>query len=130
MMEQKNFLIEKEFCGMEPDAIPEDCPVLTALSVIGGKWKIPVIYVLRGEPVRFSALQRTLDGITQKMLTQCLRELEADGLVHREVYPQVPPRVEYSLTPLACKLQPILYSLCEWGTQYQQEAEIRGQRAV
>lgn len=100
-----------------------DCPVLTAIAVIGGKWKIPILYALRNGSVRFSDLQRSLEGVTQKMLTQCLRELENDGLVNRKVYAQVPPRVEYSITSLGLKLEPILYSLCEWGMEYQQIAE-------
>lgn len=95
-----------------------DCPVLTAISVIGGKWKIPILYNLRNDPMRFSALQKSLTGITQKMLTQHLRELEEDGLVNRKVYAQVPPKVEYSVTPLAKKLEPIICSLCDWGQEY------------
>ena len=101
---------------------PDDCPIMLALSVIGGKWKIPILYSLREGPVRFNELQRIIKGITQKMLTQCLRDLESQGLVHREVYPQVPPKVEYSLTPLAKKLDPILCSLCTWGDEYKENA--------
>ncbi|MCB1592500.1 MAG: helix-turn-helix transcriptional regulator [Alphaproteobacteria bacterium] len=100
------------------DPTPEDCPVLTALKIIGGKWKIPVLYILRNGTLRFNELQKALPGVTQKMLTQQLRELEKDGLVNRKVYAEVPPRVEYSITPLAQKLEPILCSLCEWGMDY------------
>lgn len=100
------------------EILPDDCPVLTAIKIIGGKWKIPVLYTLRNGTMRFNELQKSLPGVTQKMLTQQLRELEKDGLVHRQVYAQVPPRVEYSITPLARKLEPILCSLCEWGLDY------------
>lgn len=112
--------VTEECCEVEKDCSPEDCPVLTAISVIGGKWKIPILYLIRNEAMRFSALQRELTGITQKMLTQHLRELEDDGLVNRKVYAQVPPKVEYSVTPLAKKLEPILCDLCEWGTEYKE----------
>jgi DNA-binding HxlR family transcriptional regulator len=70
--------------------------------------------------MRFSELRRTMPNITQKMLTQQLRELEADGMVHREVYPQVPPKVEYSLTELGFSIMPILRQLCDWGREYTQ----------
>lgn len=95
-----------------------DCPVLTSLKIIGGKWKIPILYTLRNGTMRFNELQKAVPGVTQKMLTQQLRELEKDGLVHRQVYAEVPPRVEYSITPLTRKLEPILCSLCEWGLDY------------
>ncbi len=100
------------------EMIPEDCPVLTSIRVIGGKWKIPILYTLRYETLRFNELQKALPGVTQKMLTQQLRELEKDGLVNRKVYAQVPPRVEYTTTPLARKLEPILSALCDWGSEY------------
>ncbi len=96
-----------------------DCPILTAISIIGGKWKIPILYNLRDGKMRFNELKRALPNVTQKMLTQQLRELEKDGLVSRKVYAQVPPKVEYSITPMAEKLEPILDSLCGWGREYQ-----------
>ena len=74
------------------------CPVVNTLDIIGGKWKVLILYYLYGETRRFNELQRLLAGVTQRMLTLQLRELENDGIVHREVYPQVPPKVEYSLT--------------------------------
>jgi len=96
------------------------CSMELTLQIIGGKWKPIILYKLGQEGVlRFSEIKRVIPNITQKMLTQQLRELEADGLVHREVYPQVPPKVEYSLTDLGKSVMPIMGSLCEWGTQFE-----------
>jgi DNA-binding HxlR family transcriptional regulator len=92
--------------------------VVITLSVIGGKWKAVILWHLTYKTLRFSQLRRRLPAITQKMLTQQLRELERDGLVHREVYPEVPPRVEYSLTPLGWSLKPLLGAMCTWGREY------------
>lgn len=94
------------------------CEVETTLKVIGGRWKVLIIRELIAGVKRFGELQRALNGITQKMLTQQLRELEEDGIIHREVYPQIPPKVEYSLTPLGESLKPILYAMHEWGIQH------------
>lgn len=96
------------------------CNVELTLQVIGGKWKPIIIYRL-GEDgtLRFSEIKRAIPNITQKMLTQQLRELEADGVVHREVYPQVPPKVEYSLTELGETVMPLMKSLCQWGQKYE-----------
>ncbi len=91
------------------------CPVEATLKVIDGRWKVLILRELFQALKRFSELHRALEGITQKMLTQQLRELERDGVVHREVYPQVPPKVEYSLTPLGRSLKPILDAMHEWG---------------
>jgi DNA-binding HxlR family transcriptional regulator len=91
------------------------CPAELTLAMIGGRWKIPLIWRLLGGKKRFSDLQRDLPEITQKMLTQQLREMEQDGLIHREVYPQVPPKVEYSLTPLGESLQPVVDIIVNWG---------------
>jgi DNA-binding HxlR family transcriptional regulator len=93
------------------------CEVETTLKVIGGRWKVLIMRELMEGVKRFGELQRALDGITQKMLTQQLREMEEDGIIYREVYPQIPPKVEYSLTPLGESLKPILYAMHEWGTQ-------------
>lgn len=96
------------------------CSFELTLQLIGGKWKPIILYKLGGENVlRFSELRRTMPNITQKMLTQQLRELEADGMVHREVYPQVPPKVEYSLTELGRTIMPVLHQLCDWGKRYE-----------
>lgn len=96
------------------------CPVATAIDVIGGKWTIIILYHLRGKTLRFGELRREIPKITQKMLTQQLRELEANKLVTRKVYAEVPPRVEYTPTLLAEKLNPALDLLCEWGREYEQ----------
>lgn len=97
------------------------CTVELTLQIIGGKWKPIIIYHLgRDGTLRFSELKRTMPNITQKMLTQQLRELEADSIVHREVYAQVPPRVEYSLTSLGESVLPVVHQLCEWGNLYEQ----------
>ena len=95
------------------------CPVTTAIDVIGGKWKVIILYQLRDETLRFGELKRSIPRITQKMLTHQLRELEADKLITRHVYAEVPPKVEYTSTDLAEKLNPALDLLCEWGGEYQ-----------
>ncbi|MGK7929118.1 MAG: winged helix-turn-helix transcriptional regulator, partial [Spirulina sp.] len=95
-----------------------NCPVEITLKAIGGRWKVLILRELFIEVKRFGQLQRALTGITQKMLTQQLREMEADGIVHREVYPQVPPKVEYSLTPLGQSLKPVIDSMHEWGLKH------------
>jgi DNA-binding HxlR family transcriptional regulator len=94
------------------------CPVEATLDLIDGKWKGVILYHLLEDTVRFNELGRRLSRITQRMLTRQLRELEAAGLIHREVYPEVPPRVEYSLTKLGRSLEPILRSLWSWGNTY------------
>lgn len=96
------------------------CSVELTLQIIGGKWKPIILYHLGQDGVlRFGQLKKIMPNITQKMLTQQLRELEADGLVHREVYPQVPPKVEYSLTDMGQSIIPIIRSLGEWGRNYE-----------
>ena len=91
------------------------CPAETTLRVIGGRWKVPILYHLFGQTRRFSDLKRKMPPVTQKMLTQQLREMEHDGLLKRKVYAEVPPRVEYSLTPLAESLKPVVDAMCKWG---------------
>jgi len=91
------------------------CPAETTLQIIGGRWKVLILFQLFQGVKRFSELQRALKGISQKMLTQQLRELEGDRIVEREVFPQVPPKVEYSLTPLGDSLHPVIDAMCEWG---------------
>ena len=97
------------------------CPVETTLDLIGGKYKTLILWHLAGGPQRFSQLQRLITRATPKMLTQQLRELEEDGVIHREVFPVVPPRVEYSLTPLGRSLKPIMDAMRVWGEQYKQQ---------
>jgi DNA-binding HxlR family transcriptional regulator len=94
------------------------CPVEATLELIGGKWKGLLLYRLMDGTQRFNGLRRALPDITQRMLTRQLRELEAAGLVKRVVYAEVPPRVEYSLTPLGTSLRPIITALRSWGEGY------------
>jgi DNA-binding HxlR family transcriptional regulator len=103
----------------------QQCPAEMTLDVIGGRWKVLILWQLFQGERRFSELLRALDGITQKMLTQQLRELEKDGIVHRQVYPQIPPKVEYSLTPLGKSLRPVVDAMCEWGLKQRGETGTR-----
>jgi DNA-binding HxlR family transcriptional regulator len=91
------------------------CPIQQTIALIGDKWKILVLCTLRDGTKRFGELQRALDGITPKVLTRQLRDLERDGLIARRIFPQVPPRVDYSLTPLGLSLMPILNQLHDWA---------------
>lgn len=107
---------------MSSDPLQEPvCPTEAALAVIGGRWKVPILWNLFTGTYRFGELSRKLPGISQKMLTQQLRELESDGLVHREMYPEVPPRVEYSLTKLGESLKHVIESLSSWGERFLRE---------
>ena len=94
------------------------CPVDAVLGVIGGKYKPIILYHLIDRTLRFSELHRHLPQSTPKMLTQQLRELEADGIIHREVYPVVPPKTEYSLTEFGRTITPVLTAMCDWGKKY------------
>jgi len=98
-----------------------NCPVERTLEVIGGRWKVLILRELFPGVKRFGQLHRALHGITQKMLTQQVREMEEDGIIHREVYLQVPPKVEYSLTPLGESLKPIIEAMHEWGVMHLDE---------
>lgn len=102
-------------------AILEQCPMHVGLNILSGKWKLRILWYISKGPVRFNELQRSLGSITTKTLTQQLRELEEQKIVLRTVYPEMPPKVEYSLTALGETIQPILKALCEWGTNYQNE---------
>lgn len=99
----------------------EGCPVEATLGVIGGKWKGVILYHLMSETIRFNELRRMMPEITQRMLTKQLRELEADNLVLRKVYPEVPPKVEYSMTDYGKTLTPIIQALQAWGLQHMAE---------
>ncbi|OUR62787.1 hypothetical protein A9Q74_03735 [Colwellia sp. 39_35_sub15_T18] len=94
------------------------CPVEATIDLIKGKWKIVIMFKLKDEPKRFNQLTRLLPNITQRMLTSQLRELEESNLIHREVYPEVPVKVVYSLTPLAVSMMPLMLSIKEWGKEY------------
>ncbi|MDF2548247.1 MAG: hxlR [Anaerosolibacter sp.] len=101
------------------------CTFEITIDLIGGKWKPIIIWHLGTKGTkRFSELKRLLPQITQKMLTQQLRELESDGLLERKVYPEVPPKVEYSLTNSGESLMPILRMMCEWGEKYYDHADL------
>jgi DNA-binding HxlR family transcriptional regulator len=104
------------------------CTIELALQVIGGKWKPIILWHLgRDGKLRFGELKRTMPNITQKMLTQQLRELEADGMVSRTVYAEVPPRVEYDLTDLGRTVMPVMEKLCAWGNSYER---VHGQEPI
>jgi DNA-binding HxlR family transcriptional regulator len=96
-----------------------NCPVEAALSVIGGKWKCVILHYLLERSHRFAELHRRIGVISQKMLAQQLRELERDGIVHRHVYPEVPPKVEYSLTEYGRTLGPVMKAMCDWGKAHE-----------
>ncbi len=98
--------------------VTNDCPVEATLDLIGGKYKALILWHLTEETLRFSQLKRLVHHATPKMLTQQLRELEEQGLIHREVYPVIPPKVEYSLTELGRSLMPILVAMRDWGAEY------------
>ena len=94
------------------------CPVATTVSLIGSKWKILILRNLLMRPWRFNELKKDLEGISQKVLTDSLRSMEADGIITRTVYAEVPPRVEYALSPLGESMRPIMDVLEKWGTEY------------
>lgn len=94
------------------------CPVEATLELIGGKWKGVILYHLLERTYRFGELKRVMEGITQRMLTKQLRELEADGIIHRKVYAEVPPKVEYSLTEVGESLRDIIMTMAEWGRSH------------
>ena len=107
---------------MEKTNLPE-CPVATTVQIIGSKWKLLILRNLLVRPWRFNELKRSLEGVSQKVLTDALRTLEADGIVIRTVYPEVPPRVEYALTELGESLLPILKTMERWGMDYKRYME-------
>lgn len=102
--------------GMSPYTAP--CPLIHAVTIIGGKWKLPLLWHLADQkPVRYNELRRSVAGITNMMLTKCLRELEEEGLVQRKQFQEIPPHVEYSLTPRGNQLIPALKNLYKWGEE-------------
>ncbi|MBD5146951.1 MAG: helix-turn-helix transcriptional regulator [Ruminococcus sp.] len=94
------------------------CPVATTVQIIGSKWKLLIIRNLMERPWRFNELKNDLEGISQKVLSDSLRSMEEDGIIVRNVYPEVPPKVEYSLTELGESMRPILDAMAVWGTEY------------
>ena len=99
------------------------CPVATTVQMIGSKWKLLIMRNLLQRPWRFNELKKDLEGISQKVLTDSLRSMEADGIVTRTVYPEVPPRVEYALSDLGESMRPIMDALAAWGTDYKKSKE-------
>ena len=106
---------------IQPDVLNQDCESRQALELISDKWTALVTYSLVDGPRRHGELRRTIDGISQKMLTQTLRKMEGEGLVEREVLDRVPPHVEYSLTPLGRTLERPLVAICEWAMEHLDE---------
>jgi DNA-binding HxlR family transcriptional regulator len=102
-----------------------DCPVSATADIIGGKWKAVILYYLFKGPKRYNELRRLLPEATQRMLTLQLRELELDGVVHREIYKEIPPKVEYSLTEFGTSLGPIIVQMCAWGEEYMDQIRER-----
>ena len=105
---------------------PEWCPIEVTLEVIGGMWKFIIVRELMTGTKRYGELRRGLGSVTHKMLTQQLRELERDGVVSRKIYTQVPPKVEYSLTPLGRRLNPLLSAMQKWGMEVEAAQAARG----
>lgn len=106
--EKKNFVFDEN-----------SCPVTATMGVLGGKWKpILINAIYKTSPARFGELKRTVKGITQSMLTSQLRELEDDGVIARKIFAEIPPRVEYTITPFGATLAPILQAMGKWGEQY------------
>jgi DNA-binding HxlR family transcriptional regulator len=101
------------------------CGLEAALDVIGGKWKVLILWALREEAQRFGELRRLVEGISEKMLIQHLKEMQADGIVTRRDFKEVPPHVEYALTPFGRSLHAALAPLCEWGTHHMKRIEAR-----
>ena len=97
------------------------CPVETTLSLIGDKWKILILRDLLKRTMRFGQLQKSIGKVSQKVLTSQLRDMEAHGLVHREAFAEIPPRVEYSLTETGLSLEPVIDSMLAWGQNYQEK---------
>ncbi len=107
------------------------CPVEATLAVIGGKWKCVILFHLLTATRRFNELRRLMPDVTQRMLTRQLRELEADKIIKRKVYPEVPPKVEYSLTDFGETLEPLLIVLQQWGFEYLEKiSDIRNQKSA
>lgn len=104
------------------DELP-DCPVATTVSLIGSKWKLLILRNLLSRPWRFNELQKNLEGISQKVLTDSLRSLEEDGIITRTVFPEVPPRVEYALSEFGEQMRPILKEMEKFGNDYKKQLD-------
>ena len=106
------------------------CAVEATADIIGGKWKAVILYYLSQGSKRFNELRRLLPEVTQRMLTLQLRELEQDGIVHREIYKEVPPKVEYSLTEFGASLGPIIVQMLNWGEHYMEQIQARKEQRI
>ncbi|MBL0313091.1 MAG: helix-turn-helix transcriptional regulator [Holophagaceae bacterium] len=113
----------RNVCGLKPNVLHGACPTRQVLDLIADKWTTLVIYLLSNGTLRYGELHKRIEGISQKMLTQTLRQLEDDGLVKRTVYPEVPPRTEYALTSLGETLREPLSALCRWAEEHLPEVE-------
>ncbi|MEO0900062.1 MAG: helix-turn-helix domain-containing protein [Bacteroidota bacterium] len=102
---------------------PDICPVTFCMSKIGGKWKPIILHLISKGANRFGILHRGIEGISKQMLTRQLREMEADGILHREIFAEIPPRVEYSLTDYGLTLMPIIKNMKEWGELHMKSNE-------
>ena len=109
--------VKRTVAMKKKDELPA-CPVATTVQLIGSKWKLLILRNLLARPWRFNELQKSLEGISQKVLTDSLRSLEADGIISRTVYPEVPLRVEYALTDLGQSMRPIIQAMEDWGISY------------
>lgn len=101
------------------------CPVEATIDLIGGKYKAVILWHLTGGTKRFSELKRLMPKITEKMLTQQLRDLESNGLITRTVYPVVPPKVEYDMSELGRSISPVLQAMCDWGSEYIEKTDLK-----
>ncbi|AJA49573.1 transcriptional regulator, HxlR family [Clostridium pasteurianum DSM 525 = ATCC 6013] len=99
-------------------SITANCPIDLTINILSGKWKIAILWNLSKGAVRFNELKRMLPGITHKILTMQLRELERDKMIYRKVYNEIPPKVEYGLTEVGKSIRPVLKSMCDWGKEY------------
>ena len=109
---------------MQGAAYNKNCPIGATLRVLGGKWKIIILFSLYDGTKRFNELRKIMPAVTQRMLTNQLRELEEDNIIARKIYAQVPPKVEYSLTPIGISLKPVLEELKKWGLGYVKEMQL------
>ena len=120
-------LTDKNESASESEIAEERCPMVQFVELIAGKWAIPILYrlIVTAAPIRFGELQRAIRPITQKELTRQLRAFEQRGLVNRKIYAEVPPRVEYEITPLGKTLQPTLDSLAQWMREHHKDLNNR-----
>lgn len=117
-----NVVFDMECLMIKKEELPI-CPVATTVQLIGSKWKLLIMRNLLGRPWRFNELQKSLEGISQKVLTDSLRSMESDGIVIRTVFAEVPPRVEYSLSKLGESMRPIISAMETWGIWYKSQIE-------